>query len=153
MRPDIKVLGVKELQKHLDEYKRDTVSRVKKETYASGIDIQREAKTNLRAYGAWDTGNAANSIMVDVIEGGFIAEIGPTAPYPVYIETGARPHFPPPDALEGWARRHGFDSAWPICLAIAKRGLPERPFLRPAYDSVKPKFLERIKEIFRKGRK
>jgi len=150
MRPNIKVLGVKELQKAFKDFAANKVSKVKKETYASGIDVQREAKTNLRAYGAWDTGNAANSIIVEMMEGGFVAEIGPTAPYAVYIEKGAPPHFPPPDALEGWARRHGFDSTWPICLVIAERGLPERPFLEPAFNSVDKKFFERIKEIFRK---
>jgi len=52
--------------------------------------------------------------------------------------------------LEGWARRHGFDSTWPICLAIAKRGLPERPFLDPAYLKIKDKYFKALIKLFEK---
>lgn len=147
MKIKVGVIGVKELQKEFKDFAISKASKVKKETYATGIDIQTEAKQRLRKQKAWDTGNLANSIIVDLIEGGFVAEIGPTAPYGLYVEEGTRPHFPPPGALAGWARRHGFSSAWPICKAINERGLPARPYLFPAYLALEKKFFDRLKEI------
>lgn len=144
----VDLLGEKELQKLIKKLIKEKPKEVKAETHASGLDIQREAKMNLKDMKAWDTGNAANSIIVYLT--GYTATIEVTAPYAVYIEHGARPHFPPPDALEGWARRHGFDSTWPICLAIAKRGLPERPFLNPAFLKIRDKYFKKLIEIFKK---
>jgi hypothetical protein len=44
-------------------------------------------------------------------------------------------HFPPPDALETWARRHGMESGWQVAFAIYKRGgLRPTRFLRNAFD-------------------
>lgn len=144
----VDLLGEKELQKLIKKLIKEKPKEVKAETHASGLDIQREAKMNLKDMKAWDTGNAANSIIVYLT--GYTATIEVTAPYAVYVEHGARPHFPPPDALEGWARRHGFDSTWPICLAIAKRGLPERPFLNPAFLKIRDKYFKKLIEIFKK---
>lgn len=150
MKIKIDVEGLKELQKEIEKMTKRQAHESKKEVYASGIDIQRIAKEKLRGYGAWDTGNLANSIMVDLVQSGSVAEIGPEALYGIYVEMGARAHFPPPDALEDWARRHGFDSAWPICKVIAERGLTARPYLLPAHKEIEGKFVDRIKRILEK---
>ena len=149
MKFTIKVEGAKKLQRYLKNMSEEKARQVKGEVYASALDIQKEAKDNL--YGKhWDTGHLADTILVDMVDGGEAAEIGPTAGYGPAVEYGTKPHFPPPDALEGWAKRHGFDSAWPICLAIAERGLPPRPFLLPAYLAIVDKFYNRLKEIVAK---
>ena len=137
--------GSKELRTALKKVCAEKVERVRKEVYASALDIQKKAKENLKE--TWDTGNAANTLIVDRSHNGLNAQIEATAPYAVYIEFGTKPHFPPPDALEGWAKRHGMDSAWPICLAIAKHGTPAHPFLLPAYEAVVDAFFRRIKGI------
>ena len=142
-------VGFKELQRDLKKMSEEKAKKVKQETYASGLDVQKGAKERLKETGAWDTGNLANTILVDRVDGGSAAEIGPTAPYGPHVEYGTRPHFPPPDALEGWAKRHGFDSAWPICMVIAERGLPARPYLLPAYLAVVDRFFNRVKEILK----
>ena len=147
MKMSVKVKGDKEIQRALQRLSTEKKRVVKGEVYASGIDVQREAKEKLRDTKTWDLGNLANSIIVDLVEAGMVAEVGPTAPYGVYVEHGTKPHFPPPDALEGWARRHGFKSAWPICKVIAKRGLPAKPYLFPAWLMIKDKFWKKIKEL------
>ena len=139
--------GFKELQRELKKMTEVQVEQFKKEVYASGLDVQRKAKENLKGMGAWELGNLANTILVDRVDGGKNAEIGPTAPYGPYVEYGTKPHFPPPDALEGWARRHGMDSAWPICVAISKHGTPAQPYLQPAFEDVVEDFFRRVKEI------
>lgn len=147
MKVKVEVIGDKEIARALQQMSEEKRKSVKGEVHASGIDVQREAKEALRDQKTWDLGNLANSIIVDPVEGGMAAEVGPTAPYGPYVEYGTRPHFPPPDALEGWARRHGFSSTWPICKAIADRGLPAKPYLIPAWLAVKDKFWKTIKEI------
>ncbi len=147
MKMTLSVEGEKELRQQIRKLSAKYKKKVAQETYASGIDIQRTAKENLRAMKKWDTGNAANSIIVQRENQGMTAKVEATAPYSIYIEFGSRPHFPPPDALEGWAKRHGFDSAWPICIAISKRGIPEAPFLGPAYEKEKEKYYQRLIRI------
>lgn len=142
--------GEKEIDRALKKMSEEQRREFKKEVYASGIDVQTEAKKNLREMKAWDLGNLANSIMVDVTNAGMTAEVCPEAPYGPYVEYGTKKHFPPLEALENWAKRHGFDSAWPICKAINERGLPARPFLHPAWLLVKGKFYKRIKEILKR---
>ncbi len=147
--------GHKELQKYMKNVPIEKKKRINGETYASGIDVQKAAVKNLKESGAWDLGTVAYSIKVDRIKGGATVEIGPTAPHAPYVEYGTKPHFPPwkgPDAagLEGWARRHGFDSVFPIALKISKTGTPAKPFLLPAYLAVVNKYYNRLKEILRK---
>jgi len=147
MKVTMSLEGTKELQLEIKKMCKEKVDKVRKETYASGLEVQKKAKENLKSAGSWDVGNLANTILVDRIAGGDAVEVGPTAPYGLYVEYGTKPHFPPPDALEGWAKRHGFDSAWPICMVIAERGLPAKPYLLPAYLAVVDRYFGRLKRI------
>lgn len=140
-------VGYKELQRDLRKMSKEMTVKINKETYASGLDVRKEAQDRLKSSKTWDTGHLANTILVERSSDGSIVEIGPTAPYGPYVELGTKPHFPPPDALEDWARRHGFDSAWPICKVIAERGLPEKPYLFPAYLAVEGKYIKKLKGL------
>ena len=142
-------VGYKELQRDLKKMSKEIAEKVKKEAYASGLDVKKQAVDNLKALEAWDTGHLATTILVERSSDGSIVEIGPTAPYGHYVEYGTKPHFPPMDALEDWARRHGMDSAWPICKAISERGTPAQPFLLPAYLAVEGKYLNRLKGLLK----
>lgn len=150
MKITLDVIGDKELQKAILRLSEKRTQQVKGETRASGIDIQQKAKDNLNEHRKWDTGNLARSIMLQMENQGFTAKIEAKAPYAIYVEKGARPHFPPLDALEDWAKRHGFDSAWPIALAISKRGIPATPFLIPAFNAYKNKYYKRLKALVNK---
>lgn len=145
MIPSIALSGVKELDKALKRMAEKKKEKFKGEVFATALDIQKRAKENVRK--SWDMGNLANSILINLVDQGMNAQISPEAPYGVYVEYGTKPHFPPPDALEGWARRHGFDSAWPICIAINKRGLKPKPFLIPAFLDFKNRFLKKSEKI------
>lgn len=150
MKVSVDLKGDKEVIRALRKLSDEKKRKVKGEVFASGHDVRTEAISRLKGKDglrAWDLGNLANSILVEPVEGGMISEVGPEAPYGPHVEFGTKPHFPPPDALEGWAKRHGFDSAWPICKAIAKRGLKAKPFLFPAWLAIRDKFWKRMKEI------
>jgi len=147
MRIHVRVKGAEDLDRALAKMSTEDAKKIKREVYASGLDVQRKAKENLKDLKAWDTGNAANMILADRSIDGMTCKIEATAPYSIYVEEGTRPHFPPLDALEGWAKRHGFDSAWPICKVISERGLPARPFLFPAWVDLKDVFFKKVRGI------
>jgi hypothetical protein len=82
-------------------------------------------------------GHVASSIQADVK--GLDAEVRSTLPEALPIETGrhAGARFPPPDALLGWAARHGFSgNVFVLARAIARRGIKGRFFMRAARDAV-----------------
>lgn len=83
-----------------------------------------------------DRGRLRSSIATEVRE--TEAEIGTDLFYAPFVEFGTRPHFPPPSALQPWARRHGFPpglrGAFLVARKIASRGTPAQPFLLPALN-------------------
>jgi len=149
MKVSIKLKGMEELMKEIERQQSKT-ALVKADVLASALEIKTQAQDNIRALEAIDTGNLRNSIIAEVTANGLSAEIGPQAPYGPYAEFGTRPHFPPLEALEDWARKHGFKSAWPICKVIAKRGLRARPYLNPAFFAIEGEFFDRLKKIMEK---
>lgn len=81
-----------------------------------------------------DTGRLRGSIRWSLVRDaiGLAAIVGTDVHYAIYVHEGTKPHFPPPGALAGWAKRHGFDSPYPVCFGIASKGTKARPFLRDA---------------------
>ena len=73
--------------------------------------------------------------------------------YPIYVELGTRPHFPPVDMLKEWARRKLGDEnlAFPVALKIAREGTKPNPFLMPAADQEYPKLAGRIRRHYKNG--
>jgi len=55
---------------------------------------------------------------------------------------------PPPDALSGWARRHGLAGLeFVIARAIGRRGIKARPFLGPALEQEAPRLAARLRSV------
>ena len=97
--------------------------------FRSGLAVERRAKIKA----AVDTGRMRNAIRT-VVEG-FRAIVGVFVHYAPHVEFGTRPHWPPIQAVERWARRHGFPArggAFMVARAIARRGTRAQPFMRPA---------------------
>lgn len=96
-----------------------------------------------------DTGRLRNSIhfVVTEDETGLALYVGTNVEYALAVEMGRRAgaRMPPVDAIEGWVRRKGIDTdpatsrstAFAIARAIGMKGIPERPFLRPALDAAR----------------
>lgn len=96
------------------------------------IYIQSQARGNAPV----DTGRLRNSIGVES-PSNRTREIGANTDYAEYVETGTRPHFPPPSALEGWAGRHGFGpgGGFMVARAISRSGTKAQPYMRPAAEA------------------
>lgn len=145
----VEITGLQNLLKEMEKISIGKKREIFSETVFSSIMIQKKAKENLTSLSAIDRGHLRQSIIAEAkqTKSKVIAEIGPTAKYGPFVEFGTRPHFPPLKALKKWAKRHGFSSAWPICVIISKRGLRARAYLVPAYEEVKGGYFTRIKEI------
>ena len=94
-----------------------------------------------------------------------VGEVGPSVRYGLFVEFGRRPgaRMPPVDALIGWVTRHWNPAfigplrtgqlrprraagrgvsqamirsrAFALARAIQRRGIPARPFMRPAFET------------------
>src|SRR5262245_3364065 len=93
------------------------------------------ARRNIKNIDAYATGAMYAGIQVTSSPGGLVFTVGCTEKYAPFVEMGTRPHFPPLDAIREWCRVRGIpeSAAFPIARQIARRGLPERPFLFPAF--------------------
>lgn len=93
--PSIKVTGLEELQKCLKE--NATLNDVKKVIKHHGAELQSRAQDKADFRGHYEgkkfvppTGNLKRSIGLEIIDGGFTAEVEPTAEYAGYVELGTR---------------------------------------------------------------
>ena len=80
-----------------------------------------------------DTGRLARSIAFQFSGGA--GEVSVEAPYGMWVHEGTRPHWPPPSATRGWARRHGIPN-FLVGRAIAEHGTRPQRFLAGAFDTV-----------------
>ena len=146
----VELIGGKEISDLLKRVPKEKEAEAKAEVGDIALKIQARAKAYLRTAPAMDTGHLSTTILAEFSPTAIEAEIGPTALYGPYVEFSTRPHFPPMEALEAWARHHGFESAWPICKVIAERGLKARPYLTPAYDDFSGELLIRLQRVMGK---
>lgn len=148
----IEVRGLKEVRQYLKRVGKDMTGQPMIRAMRDvTLLLTRDARRNAPV----DTGTLRSSIMpsVAVQHKEVIGIVGSNVEYAPFMELGTKPHFPPPDALEVWARRHGFSSAYLVCRAISRRGLKARKFLQKAMKTNARRIVNRInqaiKEIIR----
>lgn len=152
----VTIEGLPELQALLKKLGEQATETVKKQVMASGLELETEAKKNLTAVGGVDTGQARAATRYRSSDGGMGAEVYSPNPVAAAIEFGTAPlgklkqHMPPSSALEAWVRRHGIadspddvaEVAYAIARKIALHGIPARPWMSKAHDTVAPKFVK-----------
>lgn len=95
-----------------------------------------------------DLGNLKKDITHTVIErkDEIMGETLSGAGYSAFVEYGTRPHRPPAKALTGWAARHGVPLG-AVLNKIAIKGTPAQPFMTPAAQQEKPKFIRAVRSV------
>lgn len=113
------------------------------------LKIQGTARRGVKV----DQGITRASIFAHMFSRGLSASIGSDQKTALWIEKGTRPHFPPPDALIPWCRRHGMEpgAEWAVARAIAKRGTKPNPFLEPAFLEHAPDFVAEANKTLADG--
>jgi len=139
---------IKGLAKVFATYRKAVRDGVKAEVSRAALAVQAGA----RRRAAVDTGRMRASIAPTFRRDGLGAEVATNTGYGLYVELGTRPHFPPPRALRGWARRVLGDEgkAFGVARAIARRGTRPRPFLVPAWEEERAKFERAIGDVLGK---
>lgn len=142
----VEVIGIdgaiKKFQEISDKFQDD----LKVAVIGSAFKIETDAKRRAPS----DTGRLRSSIQTEIRKAGFEAVVFSDVNYAEAVEVGTKPHFPPPGALAGWARRHGMSGKeYLIARAISRRGTQAQPFMRPAYEHEKDNFINTIKNIAR----
>ena len=84
----LSVSGLDELEKKLKS--NATLDDVKKVVRENGKELQRKIQRNADFDKGYQTGTTKRSVDLDITDGGFTAESGPTTEYSPYLEFGTR---------------------------------------------------------------
>jgi hypothetical protein len=146
------ITGGRELQANVAKLRALAPEFTKNAVNATALLIQSRAKANVTDNQTIDTGRLRSSIKIEEYANGFARKVGSDLKYAPSIEYGSRPHFPPLAPIREWCRRHGIpeSKAYPIALAISKRGTPAMPFLEPALAVERHNFEKIIREEWRR---
>jgi hypothetical protein len=147
-----RITGGKELQANVAKLKVLAPQFTKNAVNATAIAIQARAKLNITDNMTVDTGRLRASVKIEIYSNGFARRVGSDLKYAPPVEHGSRPHFPPLEPIRAWCKRKGLpeSAAYPIALAISKRGTPAMPFLYPALEVERHNFERMIREEWRR---
>jgi len=141
---NIELEGLEQAQRKLSLLDDDARGKAKIATGRAVFKVQRLAKQNAPV----DTGRLRADIHAHFIDElqGVIFNTVTYAPYQHFgTEAG---HFPPPQALEIWAMRHGMVGLeFPIAQAISREGLQATPYLMDAFEEVEDDYIREIQQI------
>jgi len=153
----VTLTGDKQVRARLRRFHGRAVEAAVRVIASSALRIQNGARRGITSQGAVDTGRTRDSVRAEYGELGLSAIIGTDLATAVFIEMGTRPHptaqsqasrsLPPPGVLLDWMRRHGIPESaeFAIRLHIKEHGTPARPFLFPAFEEERPRFLSNLK--------
>lgn len=122
----VSIHGLEELREKLESDR--AIEPINRLLDRGAIYTQGQARRKAPA----DTGRLRNSIGTES-PNDRLRRIGPSVHYGEYVETGTRPHWPPPGALAGWAARHSM-SEYAIRRKIGMHGTRAQPYMGPAAD-------------------
>ena len=112
----LKIEGLEKLEHQLK--KNRTLDNVKKVVRGNGADLQKKIIKNADFKRGYQTGQTKRSVTLEIKDGGFTAESGPTTEYAPYLEYGTR-------------------------------FMEAQPFVKPAYEKQREKFISDMKELVR----
>ncbi len=90
-------------------------------------------QASARQFVARDTSQLGESIKPKMINA-LYGELNVESKYGVFVHEGTAPHWPPIEAIEPWARRHGIPP-FLVARSIAQKGTPARPFMQWAKEA------------------
>lgn len=145
----IDMRGMGEITRNINAVRRGFPEWAAAANEATAEEIADLARRNIKNIDAYATGAMYSGIQVSSSPGGLVFTVGCTEKYAPYVEMGTRPHWPPLDAIREWCNVRGIpeSAAFPIARAIAQRGLPERPFLYPAFYQGMRNHVNRVREF------
>lgn len=153
MKINLKIDGLNELESSLLK------ASIKVEEFKKhiGFIVGEHVKGKARDIVSVDTGTLKNSItaVTNIGKNNTEIEVFATERYAVYMEFGAKPHFPPINAIKRWAEKKGMNP-YIVARAIAKKGIVvpathgkrERPFMITALQRSENDIIRMVKDSF-----
>jgi HK97 gp10 family phage protein len=143
-RHTVTVVGAEMLQKALSELDAAAINRVREAIAESATEILSEAKSRV----ASKTGQTRRSIKAKYKNDGLLAEIGTNWYVARFLEFGTKASIAKP-------RVKGGKKALTIGDNIRRKAnipaMPARPFLNPAFEFVRPRYLGRLEVALRQA--
>lgn len=141
--------GLDELTEQLED--EDFISGPLLEMLQSSATVVERRAKEIVTEEATDTGLLKSSIRQKVHR--TFAEVFTNIKHAIFVEKGSRPHWPPPGALQPWARRHGFPAGargdWLARRAIAQRGTEAVKFMERALKGSRKDIRRFIQKMLR----
>jgi hypothetical protein len=109
------------------------------------VDTAMSVARRARQWAPKDTGTLERSIGVAWTGDGSV-EVKAGAPYALFVEVGTRPHWPPPGAMAGWARRHNIPE-YLAMRAVAEQGTRGWRYMADAWDAERKNMPARIRKL------
>lgn len=144
-RVKVEVIGLNKAINNIESYVNRKRLALKSVVREQSADIASTAKQ----LAPIDLGDLKNKIKPYKVIGGkhkITGRIVSGARYSAFVEYGTRPHRPPAKALEGWAARHGVPVG-AVLNKIAIKGTPAQPFMFPAAERQKQKFIRACRMV------
>jgi hypothetical protein len=152
---DIEIEGLPELMDDIARAGRDSTQLVT----AALANSTEYGKQQIRSRAPHAFGTLQRSILGEVKYP--VGEIVVQEPYGRDVEEGTKPHTPPHEAIERWAKKKGLPKgvSWAIVKTIEKRGTRAQPFFNPGWEASEKyilnqfeKVVDRLMSILGKGR-
>lgn len=141
MKINVEILGTKETKTAFERLQKLSAQKAKEVVNTSAINIQREAKKRCPV----DTGRLRSSIRMEFFEDGLAGQVGTDVQYAPAVEFGTAPHEIRPKKKKALY--------WPGADHPVKRvmhpGTKPHPFLFPAAEQERPKFIQAIMQALR----
>lgn len=139
------IRGVEQVIRNLGKISDQTFNRIVQACQITQAKIVNDARASAPVY----LTTLRQSILpgdIEVSRSNVKAYVVANADYAAYVEFGSRPHWPPVDALKGWAQKKLGDEslAFVVARGIAQNGTPAKPFLGPAVLKNKSAFLRDV---------
>lgn len=132
----IKIVGMNELIADFKKAGANFEPLLKQAMEKSTGRLQNEVRENLTANRTSNTGNLRRSVQGKA-ESAYKGIVGVGEKYGRYVEKGTKPHFPPVDAIERWAKTKLGQPGLGFVIArkISIKGTKAQPFVEPAYKN------------------
>ena len=139
----------KEWMQHLESRYNDAMSMIE---HGMASEVQRIVN-DAKAHTPVNTGTLRNSIRAERA-GRTTWYIGSHVPYAAAVEYGTKPHMPPSNALQYWAKRKlGNEKlAYAVARKIAQKGTPPHRMFRNAITARAPRIKQLIQYAMKKMR-
>ena len=137
---EIKVSGLKELEKKLDGLQGEQlISQMKRTMYVATTTLKTKARELVPVF----RGALKRSIREDVEYSNKTVEgiVQATEPYAKGVEFGTKPHAVSAVALSRWAKSKGINP-YALAKSIARKGTRAQPFMVPAFEQSKKKIIK-----------